>query len=148
MKRIFLGLALMGVFVVPRSWAQTASPAKQELVKVENEWKRAVAKRDVVALERLYADEYVSTDQEGMVWNKAQDIAIGMTGPFLLASYKLDDMKVRLYCDVAVVTGRNTSEGTLLGKAASGQTRFTDVFVKRDGRWQCVASQVTASSGW
>jgi ketosteroid isomerase-like protein len=78
-----------------------------------------------------------------VVWDKARDIAIDTTGGSRLASFKLDDLKVRLYGDLAVVTGRNTSKGTLHGSAAQGQSRFTDVFVKRDGRWQCLASQVT-----
>jgi hypothetical protein len=45
------------------------------------------------------------------------------------------------YANVAVVTGRNTVKGTFARKDISGPTRFTDVFVWRDGRWQCVATQ-------
>ena len=94
-------------------------------------------------LQRLYAAEYTSTDQEGMVWNKTEDIAIDTKGASRLASFRLDDVKARLYGDMAVVTGRDTSTGTLHNSAVSGQFRFTDVFVKRDGRWQCVTSQTT-----
>jgi ketosteroid isomerase-like protein len=113
---------------------------------LENTWKDAVVKRDAAALQRLYADEYLSTDQEGLLWTKAQDIAIDTdkAAPSRVTSYKLDDLKVRVYGDVAVVTGRNTSKGTLFGKAASTKSRFTDVFVKRDGRWQCVANHATS----
>jgi ketosteroid isomerase-like protein len=137
------GLALIGLLIAPLGWAQTAGTAEQELLNVENSWKQAVVNRDAASLQRLYADEYLSTDQEGMVWNKAQDIAIDTTGNSRLGAYNLDGLKVRFYGDVAVVTGRNVSKGTLFGKAAKGQSRFTDVFVKRDGRWQCVTSQVT-----
>ena len=141
--RFICGLALMGLLIAPPGWAQASRPAEQELIKLENAWKQAVVNRDAAALKRLYADEYVSTDQEGVVWNKVDDIAIDTTGVSRLASYKLDDMKVRLSGDAAVVTGRITSKGTLHGNAVSGESRFTDVFVKRDGRWQCLASQST-----
>ncbi len=143
MKYILSALMLSGIVAAPASLAQVSATPEQELVKLENSWKEAVIRRDAAALQRLYADEYLSTDQEGMVWNKAQDIDIDTKGVSRLASYKLDDVKVRLYGDVAVVTGHNSSKGTLHGNAASGQSRFTDVFVKRDGRWQCVASQAT-----
>lgn len=142
--RYICGLVLIALLVAPNGSAQTPGSAEQELIKLENTWQQAVVKRDAPALRRLYADEYMSTDQEGAVWNKAQDIDIDTTGASRLASFKLDDLKVRLYGDFAVVTGRNTSTGTLNGGAARGQSRFTDVFVKRDGRWQCVTSQATS----
>jgi ketosteroid isomerase-like protein len=140
-----LGLVTIAMCAAPPMWAQISSGgAEKELLKVEDDWKESVVKRDAAALRRLYADEYMSTDPEGMVWSKAEDVEIDTTGISRLTSYKLDDLKVRLYGDVAVVTGRNTSKGTLHGRAASSQSRFTDVFLKRDGRWQCVATQATA----
>jgi ketosteroid isomerase-like protein len=51
-----------------------------------------------------------------------------------------DDMKVRIYGDAAVVTGRNTTKETLNGKDTSGQERWTDTWIKKAGRWQCVAT--------
>ena len=66
MKSIW-GLALMGLLIAPPGWAQAPSPAEQELVRLEHSWKQAVVNRDVSALKRLYAEEYVSTDQGGMV---------------------------------------------------------------------------------
>ena len=137
------GFILIGALIAPAGWAQVSNSPEEEFIKLENAWKQAVVKRDAATLQRLYADEYVSTDQEGMVWNKAQDIDIDTKGASRLTSYKIDGVKVRLYGDVAVVTGHNTSSGTLHGSAVSGQSRFTDVFLKRDGRWQCVASQTT-----
>ena len=54
------------------------------------------------------------------------------------------DVKVRLYGDTAVVTGLGTRSGTRSGVAFKDRkVRWTDTFVKRDGRWQCVASQGT-----
>jgi ketosteroid isomerase-like protein len=139
------GLTLVGILAgTTAGWAQSAGTGEKELIALENTWKQAVVKRDAAALRLLYADEYMSTDQEGMVWNKARDIAIDTTGVSRLTAYKLDDVKVRFLGDVAVVTGRNTSKGTLDGRPSSGVFRFTDVFVRRDGRWQCVATQTTA----
>ena len=57
-------------------------------------------------------------------------------------SSKTDNMKVRVFGDVAIVTGRQTLEGTSKGYK-SGPRRFTDVFAKRNGKWQIVTGQST-----
>ena len=145
--KYMIGLVMIGLLVVPIGWAQTQNSTEKELIRVENAWKQAVVKRDVSALQYLYADEYMSVDQEGMTWNKKQDIEIDTAGVSRLSTYKLEDINVRIYGDVAVVTGRNYATGKVLDGAAKAQTRFTDVFVKRDGRWQCVHSQTTPIVG-
>jgi len=142
-----LGLVMVGLLAAPIGTAQTQNSAEKELIGVENAWKQAVVKRDASALQRLYADEYMSVDQEGMTWNKKQDIEIDIAGVSSLSTYKLDDLTVRIYGDVALVTGFNIATGKVLDRPAKSQTRFTDVFVKRDGRWQCVHSQTTPIVG-
>jgi len=55
----------------------------------------------------------------------------------------LSDVKVQLYDSAAVVTFRVVWHGRFKDADISGPQRMTDVFVKREGRWQCVASQAT-----
>ena len=142
MKR-FVGVALIGLVVAALSSAQTPGSTEQELKTLESDWKGAVVKRDNATLQRLYADDYLSTDSEGAVWNKADDIDIDTNGLFRLESFKLADLNVRVYGDVALVTGHLSLTGTSDQRELSGQFRFTDVFVKRIGRWQVVSSQLT-----
>jgi ketosteroid isomerase-like protein len=139
--RIVLATWTLVALAVVGAYAQLSESAVQELTKVENAWNAAVINRDAAALQRLYADEYLSTDADGAIWTKAQDISNVTSGTATLTAAVLDDLKVRRYANVAVVTGRNTVKGTFAGKDISGPTRFTDVFVLRDGRWQCVATQ-------
>jgi ketosteroid isomerase-like protein len=141
--KTFASLAIVLAFAVLPATAQTPPSPDRDLLKVEDEWSQASMKRDGGALQRFYADEYTFTDEDGVVTNKAQEIKNLTTGAFALLAYKLDDVKVRTYGDVAIVTGRNTIKGMWedLERDVSGPYRFTDVFVRRDGRWQCVASQ-------
>ena len=135
---------LMTALAAPGAWAQTSPAApEQALITLENDWSQTVVKRDAVALDRFYADEYLSTSEDGVASSKAKEIANIKSGAFRLSSFKFSDVKVHLYGDVAVVTGQNTIKGTWedINKDISGPYRFTDVFVKRNGRWQCVASQ-------
>lgn len=60
-----------------------------------------------------------------------------------LQSASLDNAKVQIYNDTAIVTYISNDKGTFKGKDISGKTRWTDVFVKRKGSWQVVASHGT-----
>ena len=137
------GLVVMLTLAASPCWAQTPGAADKELIAIENDWSQAAIARDATALQRFYADEYVFTNEDGVVTNKATEIANIRGGTFRLTSYKFDDLKVHVYGEVAVVTGRNTIKGFWddIKRDVSGPYRFTDVFVKRNGRWQCVASQ-------
>jgi ketosteroid isomerase-like protein len=145
MKSIY-GVAVMLLLAGHHTEAQTLNAAEQEVLKVENDWNQALVKRDTASLQQFYADEYLYTDPDGLVWDKAKDLANLTSGSAArLSAYKLDDTRVRMYGDVAVVTGRNTIKGVFerVYSDVSGAYRFTDVFVKRNGRWQCIASQAS-----
>jgi ketosteroid isomerase-like protein len=140
MKRL-LFLAILA-FVCPLpAWAQTA--AEKELIKVENDWSKAYMKHDSKASQLFYATEYLGTDPTGKTYNKAESIQADASPNTAVTSAVLSDLKVHVYGQTGVVTGVNAIQGTSDGKDIGGEYRFTDVFVKRDGRWQCVASQST-----
>jgi ketosteroid isomerase-like protein len=147
--KVLFGLVMAVLLTALPAAAQAPSSTSQELMKLENAWSEASMKRDGAALQRFYADEYVFTDADGVVTHKSDEIQNLTSGMFRLKSYKFDDLQVHLYGEVAVVTGRNTISGVWedIGRDVSGPYRFTDVFVMRDGRWQCVASQSSRVTG-
>jgi ketosteroid isomerase-like protein len=65
------------------------------------------------------------------------------TGANRLEDGKIDDLLVRTFADFAIVTGRTQARGEYAGQAYDVTLRFTDVFVRRSGQWQAVASQAT-----
>ena len=137
--RLFLSLA--------KEWREKTDAerlsAEQEFKKLEEEIGQAWAKRDVASYDRILADDYTWTDFDGIVWTKAQDLEMLNSGEVVNTSYAVDDWKVRVYGDTAVVTGRNTVKEMWKGRDTSGQYRYTDTWVKRDGRWQLVASHTS-----
>lgn len=140
-RQMLVGVVVVLVAAVVGAQAPATSVEK-ELLKLENDWNTATEKKDVALLDKLYATEFLETTPDGEPLTKAQELervkASSTASPFALS-----DMKVQVYGDTAVVTGVNTVHWTVNGKQMSGPIRFTDVFVKRDGRWQVVATQGT-----
>lgn len=128
------------------AFAQTSKPDKLSrdqamLMQLERDIAQANIKRDKAFFERIEADEFIFTDSGGGTTTKAEDVASldKPPGEFRLVSYDVDQMKVSVYGKTAVVTGRVTSTYRGGGRESVIRTRFTDTFVKRDGRWQIVA---------
>jgi ketosteroid isomerase-like protein len=115
---------------------------KAELMQLERDIGRANVNRDAAFFERVEADEFIFTDSGGGLTTKAEDVE-GVRKPpnpnVKLLAYDVDDMQVRVYGDTAVVVGRTTTRQLVRGEERTGRSRFTDVFVRRDGRWQLVA---------
>ena len=141
MKRTFV-VALLGLLASSRAWAQATSATDQEIIKLEQAVTDAQFKKDRAALERLLADDYLYTHSNGSVLNKAQEITESMSSEVRWTDSKLADLKVRIFGDAAVLTGRQTIQGTAKGYVP-GPRRITDMFVKRSGRWQWAGGQAT-----
>jgi ketosteroid isomerase-like protein len=119
---------------------QTNDAAKQELINVENRWVDALVKADVAALDAIFADTYVDTDEHSHRGNKEDVLSVLKSGDLKLSSIKLSDMRVHVYGDAAVVIGSATQEGTFLGGPVGARIIFTDTFVRQKGKWRAVAS--------
>lgn len=118
------------------------STVAAEVLAVEQSWSRASVQKDRVALERIIADDYLYAHANGSLLGKEAELDEMMAAESKWSAAILSDMRVRYFRDVAVVTGVDTLEGSGRGYTP-GARRFTDIFVKRDGRWQCVAGQGT-----
>jgi ketosteroid isomerase-like protein len=113
---------------------------EQTIMRIEQEMLAAALKGDASAAERYMADAYVFTGPDGSVEGKAQSVADLKSGDLKLESASLDEAKVNVHGDTAIVTYSSNDKGTYKGKDISGKTRWTDVFVRRNGRWQLVAT--------
>jgi ketosteroid isomerase-like protein len=100
-------------------------------------------KRDVVVLGRILADDYIFTDPDGVMFTRAQNLEMLKSGDDVVTSAVATDMKVRVYGNAAIVTGRNTVKEQLKGKDISGTYAYTDTWVKRPGSWVCVATHAS-----
>jgi uncharacterized protein DUF4440 len=98
---------------------------------------------DRAFVDGLLADDWSSIDYQGRSWTKANVLALFGPGGATFKKAEIDVDTVRVLGDVAVVTGRSVSAGRVGDRDVSVVQRFTDVYVRRDGRWRVVASQGT-----
>ncbi len=120
---------------------------QQILEQLERDWDTAFLHRDVRFIENVLADEFVAVYDDGTRGDKERELANAATFNRQIDSSSLDDFAVRVYGDTAVVTFSRHLVGPMQGRSVALNFRFVDVFVLRDGRWQCVLSQSTRVSG-
>ncbi len=118
--------------------------AADEIKKIENDRVAAVVKGDWAKLEKETSDDYTLININGQMSTKSQMIDGFKSGQIKLSQDEISDMNVRLYGNVAVVTGKATVKGVMGGKDVDGQAMYTRVYVKKGGHWQSVALQQTA----
>jgi ketosteroid isomerase-like protein len=144
---LIIALALIASFPAPgqmnvKKESGKDARATEALMQLERDIGKANVNRDYSFFERVEADEFIFTDSGGGITTKKEDLE-SVKAPAnpdsKLLSYEVDEMKVMLYGKTAVVTGRSTLKGVNKGQEWTGQSRFTDVFVRRDNRWQIVA---------
>lgn len=116
-----------------------------ELEQIQQRLMKAWMDRDRAYVESVIAPDWITTDTAGRVLTRAQVFAeMFDSGDRTLDAGTIDDVKVRMFgSETAVVTGRTYAQGSYKRQRVTVTLRFTDVFVKRDGRWQAVASQGT-----
>ena len=134
---LVLSAALLGQAQQPKS--DTDAAVSDKLQAMERDWLNAEKTHDAAAFEKVVADDWIAITPDGKSQTKAQRAVEIKTARTTSAT--LGDMKVRVFGDTAVVTGTDdeiTVEGS---KESSDHYVWTDVFVKRNGKWLAVASQ-------
>ena len=154
-----VAVAMLVIVIGPAAQAQApgaAATVPQQadtaaaIRKLSTDWSRAMLARDAAILERIWAPDFVYVEPSGRRFTKAEGIADMKKSGERLTSAVADSIDVRTYAGggVAVDIGTYTEAGTdPAGKPFERRTRFTNVWVRNGGAWQCVsghASQLPA----
>lgn len=117
--------------------------AEEELLNVEGEFAEAIVKNDLEGIGRVVADDWIVIGPDGEIVDRPRFFEVIKSGALTHDTMESDDFRVRVYGDSAVITGITRTKGKFMGQEFSTQERATDVFVKCDGRWQCVLTHLT-----
>ncbi len=142
--RCLLWCVLASVGTVPALASQLPEVSTEEaIIALERGWNEAFYARDVEFLESILADDFIVTYDDGARGDKARELELSASFNQRVISATQEDFIVQVYDDAAVVWFTLRVVGIRGGREAEITLRYTDVWVVRDGRWQCVASQST-----
>ena len=139
----FLAVLLIVPTVVA---AQQSAPVRSDqdiLIQLEHDWDAAFHRHDAAFIDRILADEFVVTYDNGVRADRTVELMLAKTANENIESSTLDEFIVKEFGNTAVVWFTLHLVGPITGQRVQNDYRFTDVFVLRDGRWQCVSSQST-----
>lgn len=137
-----IALALSLLITLFTSLPAAAADSRQ-LLDLEHRWLTAAMQRDLPTLRDILADDFVDVTYKGGLRDKTDHLQSSLAPS--KSKQTLEELKVRFYGDTGIVTGLNVVVST--DGSATYRIRFTDVFVKRGGRWQAVSAQETPVTG-
>jgi len=111
------------------------------LRQLNQDYIRSVQISDTRRFDEILADDFLNSNPDGSLVDRAQFLA-QIARPATISNLEAHDVRVRVMGDFAIIHARTTymHEG---GRAGAG--RYTDIWARREGRWLCVAAQVTRS---
>jgi ketosteroid isomerase-like protein len=129
MTRSWFLLLLLPVLVFAQSNSDKSGD-KSLILALESAWNQAEIHHDANAASAIMADTFISVDHHGALQNRSHYLA-GMKD---------------LSFNTAIVTSSYRTKGTINGKPFVHHGRFTDTWIKREGKWQCIANQETLTN--
>ena len=119
----------------------------RELEAVEEAFNRAVVSNDVAKISACISEDWVLVTPEAGPVPRERFLQAVEQGILSHDSMSKDIGRVRVYGNVAVVTGRGRNTGMFKGAPISADEWVTDMYVKADDRWICVLTHVTPATG-
>jgi uncharacterized protein (TIGR02246 family) len=141
-----LALLLAAACVPAPAQQPTLSKAEEEVRRLERQWLDAYEQNDAEAMNRIVADDFTITFPNGEMQTKPQIVAM-VKAPRRASQprmrFRTEGVQSRAYGDTVILIGKVITEYEREGKTATEQSRYTDTYVRRDGRWQVVASHLS-----
>ena len=138
---IHLVLLILPLFAPAHGNPESAD--KSMILALEGAWNQAELHHDAAAVAAIMADSFISVDHHGKLLNKSQYLADLKDLSYKPEEISNSETTVYLYGDTAIVSSAYRTKGTDSGKPFVHRGRFTDTWIKRDGKWQCVADHET-----
>ncbi len=151
MVRRLIGLALLiftvcGIMIAQQVQQPNLTKAEEEVRKLERQWLDAYEQNSLKAMERIVADDFTITFPNGAIQTKPQLMA-AIKAPRRASQPKMrfytEDVQSRAYGETVILMGRVVTISERNGQPVKEQSRYTDTYVRRKGRWQVVASHLS-----
>ena len=116
-----------------------------ELVELAHELARAVCDHDVARLEELLASEFTLQGAAGQL--DREEFLQAAAGPYEIDEFSYEEIDPEIYGNTAVLVSRYSQVARLDGRDLSRRMHVTDIWTRRDARWQIVRRHATVADG-
>ena len=141
--RSALCAVLLACAVVELPAQRRVQSAQQILEQLERDWINALQTNNVAFVDSVLAPEFIATYDDGTRVDKTRELQIVKEFNQQVDEWTADEFIIKVFGDTAVVWFTQRMTGPVQGKPTQFVSRYMDVFVNRDGKWLCVASQST-----
>jgi ketosteroid isomerase-like protein len=144
-RRLLLGSLGAGLVlaVAPAAHAAPDRAVVEALTRQADAWDKAIVRKDRAAIAANMADDFRQIDGAGDIEDKRSFVEGVLSDKLRIDPYTVEDFEVRLYGDVALLSGRTRMTGSYDGKAFTSHYRYIDVYVRRNGVWRIASVQIT-----
>lgn len=115
----------------------------RQLKQQSDAWDQAIVRKDGTAIAANMAEDFRQIDGDGDLETKASFVAGLVSEKLQIDPYTVEDFEIRLYGDVALLSGRTRMSGRYAGKAFESHYRYIDVYHREQGKWKIVSVQIT-----
>lgn len=140
MRLQLLAVAVIGICLLPFPALAQKSSEANSVLSLEKKWTEAYRDRSIGILSSLLAEDFVITVEDGNTYGKEGYITHSADTSVHVEVAEQTDMHIHTHANSAVITGAYHERGTSKGKPYEYRDRFTDVWLKTEGRWQVIAS--------
>ena len=141
------GLLLCGCANAPKQDTVATAALVAELSAQADRWDKAIVRKDRAAIEANMAEDFRQIDGAGNVETKSSFLNGLLSTDLQIDPYVVDDLDVRVYGDVALLSGRTRMTGKYQGKPFVSHYRYIDIYVRRGGAWKIVSVQISRIPG-
>ena len=135
---------LLAVCAVASVSAQRPVRSTQQILEqLERDWVEALQTSNVAFIDSVLAPEFIATYGDGSRADKKGELEQVKAFNKQVDKWVVDEFTVKVFGTTAVVWFTQRMTGPVQGKPTEIVSRYMDVFVNRDGKWLCVASQST-----
>lgn len=135
---------LLGAASASSLQAHSGPPEEVKALKqLSDGWDQAILRKDKAAIEANMTDDFRNIDGDGDVADKQHFVEGLMSDKLSIDPYTVEDFDVRIYGDVALLSGRTRMTGHYEGKPFTSHYRYIDIYVRRGGKWRVTSVQIT-----
>lgn len=145
-RMLSIAALLLGIFLTssPPFGQSTQDRDVQQLMRLEHVWNEAQLRNDAGTLASLWDDDIEVTVPRMPVMTKTQAENIARSGHIKFSHYETSDVRVRVYGDAAVVSGKMERARSMDGREVTDNWRFTKTYIRQsDGKWRVVSFQAS-----